>query len=249
MKKEISQAPSEHSYPNSTIIEALCELHFTSEGNASDETWDGKWFGRLLTELSLKYDMEPKLVGGVQISAGQTIAIGHMIYRCKDNSHLIQLSPWKLTINELKYESWNTFFQHIQYACKCLSKIINSIEIKRIGMRYINKIPRTSKEESVGSWISDTGLVPRKILEQTKNFFYRSESEKSDNMKLILTISEETSTLPSSLIFDIDIVSIKKVNSDWDSISLEINNIHNEIRGVFDTSRTEKYTNFLKKIS
>jgi uncharacterized protein (TIGR04255 family) len=117
-------------------------------------------------------------------------------------------------------------------------------------MRYINKIPRKSNEETVGSWINDTGLVPKKILDQNKNFFYRSELEEKANTKLILTIAEEASAKPqpTSLIFDIDVVVIKQFISDWDSISIEMNNIHDEIRKIFDTSRTEKYTKFLNKI-
>ena len=258
MNKKSSQSSSGDSYPNSTIIEALCELHFTSGGNASDEVWDGKWFGRLLTELGQKYDMEPKLMSRVQVQSSgdqtkissQAIpAMAHMIYRCKNGSYLIQLSPWKLTINELKYENWDTFSKHIQHAWISLSKIIDAIGLKRIGMRYINKIPRATAEESVGSWINDTRLVPNSLLEQKKNFFYRNELQKSDDTKLILVIAEETSTSPPSLIFDIDIISLKELNGDWNFISAEIDNIHKQIREVFDSSCTEKYTKFLNNFS
>lgn len=253
MKKIPPQSSSKNSHSKSTIIEALCELHFTSSHTSSDEAWDGKWFGRLLTELGKGYDMEPKLVSGVQVQSlggqtklsSQTFPIAHMIYRCKNDSHLIQLSPWKLTINELKYENWAIFLEHIQHAWICLYKIVELMGLTRIGMRYINKIPLTSTDESVGSWISDTGLVPKSILEQKKNFFYRNEFQKTDDLKLILTIAEEKSNAPSALIFDIDLVSIKEFNPEWSSIASEVTSIHDEIRKIFDDSRTDRYTKFL----
>lgn len=113
-------------------------------------------------------------------------------------------------------------------------------------MRYINKIPRTSEEELVGAWINDIGLVSKRILEQKNNFFYRSELQLRDFTKLILTLAEEATSTPSSLIFDIDVVSIKECSADWNVLSGEILQIHNEIREVFDKSQTEKYTQFLK---
>lgn len=259
MKKNTSKKSLGDPFPNPTIIEALCELHFTSSDNASPESWDGKWFGRLLTELGAKYDMEPKVGEKIQIqsSSGQTkvsrqsVPMEHMIYRSKDGSHLFQLTPWKLTINEIKYERWDNFFDHIRHGWNCLSTIINSVGFVRIGMRYINKIPRKSEEETVGSWISDNQLIPKKILDQKKNFFYRSELEEKTDTKLILTIAEDISSKPSpsSLIFDIDVVAIKKFKPSWDSLSIEINDIHDEIRKVFDNSRTEKYTNYLNSIN
>lgn len=257
MKKNVSKKSHRDSFPNPTIIEALCELHFTSKDNTSSETWDGKWFGRLLKELGPEYDMEPKVGERIQIQSSfgqakvsrQAVPMEHMIYRSKDGSHLFQMSPWKLTINEIKYKNWDTFIYHIQQGWDCLSKIVDSAGLGRIGMRYINKIPRNNDKETVGDWIKDTGLVPKRILDQTKNFFYRSELEEKTNTKLILTIAEDISSKPTSLIFDIDIVAVKNFNPEWNSILVEVNDIHDAIRKVFDISQTEKYTKHLNKIN
>lgn len=258
MKKNVVQS-SKEKFPNSTIIEALCELYFSSDGKATNEAWDGKWFGRLLTELGKEYDMEPKLISGVQVQASiggqsivssQPVAVAHMIYRHKSGSHLIQLTPWKLTINEIgKYDSWEIFFHNIKHAWSSLCNIIPELGIKRIGMRYINKIYRKNSEETIGDWIKDTGLVPVDVLEQKTNFSYRCELQKSDNMKLILALAEDKSSTPTPIFFDIDIVTIKDVNSSWEQLSIELNSIHDVIRTVFDAARTEKYTKFLRNKS
>ena len=103
-----SQHKSKETFPYSTIIEALCEFHFTP-ASTGDE-WEGKWFGRLLTELGKEYDMEPKIISGIQVQTaidGQTVssqpvATGHMIYQHRSGSHLIQLTPWKLTVEHAR---------------------------------------------------------------------------------------------------------------------------------------------------
>lgn len=255
MKKQVSQNPPKESFPNPTIIEALCELHFSKGGILSEDDWDGKWFGRFLTQLGGGYEMEPKLVSGVQIQtniggeskiSSKPVDIGHMIYRCLDDTHLIQLTPWKLTINEIKkYNSWPSFYQHIEHAWKCFSKLIDSIKVNRIGMRYINRIPRNHNDEAVSDWIKNNDLIPEAILNQSTNFFYRCELQKKTEMKLLLTLAEDKSSTPSSLIFDIDMVEIKDVSSDWKSVFMELDTIHKAIKDVFDSSRTDKYTQLL----
>lgn len=97
-----SQSSPNTPYPNHTIIEALCELHFTSNGSSLDEDWDGRWFGRLLNNLGQNYDMEPKLTGGFQVQSlgGQTKisskTSAHMIYLCKTALILFSYLPGNL---------------------------------------------------------------------------------------------------------------------------------------------------------
>ncbi len=256
--------PSDETFSNSTIIEALCELHFSCAGETSEDKWQGKWFARFLAQLGIDdYEMEPKSTGvQIQISpsglstspsglskiTSKSVDAGHMIYRHKKESHLFQLTPWKLTINEVKkYPGWDVFLNHIQRSWACLTNVVESIGLSRVGMRYINKIPRSSQEETIKEWIQDTGLVPREILNQKSNFFQRCELQKSEDTKLLLTLAEEKSSTPSDIIFDIDMVRVKNFEPDWSSLSVELGLMHAGIREVFDSSRTERYTKFLKR--
>ena len=207
-------------FPNPTIIEAICEFHF-ARADDSQSNWDGKWFGRLHSELGTDYEMEPKTARGLILQATNVgiptlsenlISINQMLYKHKANNRLIQLSPWLLAINEIgHYRGWESFLKHIEHGWKSLSAIIDPINISRIGMRYINRIPRDSAEETVGDWINKNDMLPKRVLSQHADFFLRCELPLSEDTKIIFTVTEEQTNSPvKPIIFDIDAVMTKK---------------------------------------
>lgn len=243
-------------YPNPTILEAICEFHFTSN-DESLRSWDGKWYGRLHSKLGENYDMEPKTAKGIIISSTEgkatlgenVISMNHMLYTHKNNERLIQLAPWTLTINEIgQYSSWQSFLAHIEHAWKALYSIMGSLQIKRIGMRYINLIPRVS-EDSVGDWINKNDLFPKRILDQRKDFFLRCEIPHSENMRIIITLTEQqTNFAIKPIIFDIDTFIIKNQNGgNWIEINNSLSLLHNVIRKEFDDSQTTKLNAYLNQ--
>jgi uncharacterized protein (TIGR04255 family) len=243
-------------YPNPTILEAICEFHFTSNEETL-KNWDGKWFGRLHSKLGENYDMEPKTAKGIIISTTQgkttldenVMSINQMLYTHKTNEHLIQLAPWTLTINEIgQYSCWQSFLVHIELAWKSLFSVIGSLQIKRIGMRYINLIPRTY-EDSVGEWINKNDLFPKRILDQRKDFFLRCEIPNSENMRLIVTLTEQqTDSDIKPIIFDIDTFIIKNQDGEnWNEINNSLSLIHSMIRKEFDDSQTNKLKDYLNQ--
>lgn len=246
---------TDSNYSNPTIIEALCVIHFSPTNSASK--WDGKLYGHFLAKLGEEYDMEPKKAPGslvIQntgmgepVVSRESLLLDQMIYRHKNIQQLVQLAPWVLTVNQIgKYESWAAFEQHIKYVWNVLASVVEHSEIKRIGMRYINRLPRQEKKEKVGDWIQNTGLVPNRILEQNKNFFFRCEIPENDHTQFILTLAEERcdkSILP--IIFDLDITSTKILPMQWEQVMTELNCLHKAIRREFDQSLSEKYINHL----
>lgn len=244
-------------YPNPTILEAICEFHFTCIEESKN--WDGKWYGHLHSILGENYDMEPKTAKSVFISSNQgkatlgenAIPLNQMIYTHKNTEHLIQLAPWVLTVNEIgKYKSWQTFLGHIEHAWKSLISIIGSLQIKRIGMRYINRIPRTS-QDAVGDWINKNDLFPKRILDQKKDFFFRCELPNSNNTRLIVTLTEEEMDLSiKPIIFDIDTFIVKSQDGDkWNEIKESLITLHSAIRKEFDESQTNKLKSYLNQPS
>lgn len=242
------------SYPNPAIIEAICEFHFVYQEDAQNN-WDGKWYGRLHSKLGEDYEMEPKIAKGVIVQTTNDakatlyenlIPINQMLYKHKTKDQLIQLAPWILTVNEIgHYSGWKTFLEHIEYALKALFSTIDPIQVRRIGMRYINRIPKTSHAETVGDWINNNDLLPKCLLTQQKNFFFRCEIPQTDDIRMIVTVTEEQINEEiKPIIFDIDTLMIKDNGNINNSLTL----LHNIIRNVFDHSLTEKFENFLKQV-
>ncbi len=155
----------QESFPNTSIVEAICEFHFTSN-DLTQSDWDGRWYGRLHSKLGENYEMEPKTSKGLIVqtsSHGKStlkenlVPLKQMLYRHKTIDKLIQLAPWLLTINEIgNYPSWKVFLDHNEYAWKSLTPFIELIEIKSIGLRYINRI---QKPETGSQDVRDVGAL------------------------------------------------------------------------------------------
>jgi len=244
------------------IAEALCELHFRpirkpETKEATQETsWEPKWFGKMLQQLGDEYDLEPALVKMTQIISSPNkkpevsktqSSLNRMIYKHTDGIHLFQLSPGVLSINEVgSYPGWTTFSTHIETAWSTFSTVVSDFEVTRIGLRYINRIPRSNEAEKVGHWLSNKAWLPPRLEEQKNEFFFRFDAKINEHKRLKLTVIEEQSTLPvAPLIFDLDVIIFNLALNSWAEISKEINNLHTTIRDEFDESLTEHYQKFI----
>lgn len=245
------------SFPNPTVIEAICEFHFSSKA-VPKNSWEGKWCGRLHSQLGDDYEMEPQTAKGLSVqtsSSGEStfvedvIPLNKMLYKHKKKSQLVQLSPWLLAVNEIGlYPGWHTFLEHIKHSWNALSSTIDAIQITRIGMRYINRIPKKSPTETLGEWINNNDILPKRILTQDKDFFLRCEFPVREDVKLIITLTEEQiNSAIKPIIYDIDIVMNKIHENKWEVLSESLNFLHNLIREEFDASQTEKLKSFLNQ--
>lgn len=251
------KAKDRSSFPNPTIIEAICEFHFMDK-DGSQISWDGKWFGRLHSMLGEEYDMEPKIAQGVivqptnqgkSILSENSILMNQMLYKHITKNRLIQLSPWLLAINEIgKYPGWNSFLEHIKLAWHALASIIDGIQLKRIGMRYINRIPRIS-DNPVCDWLHNDDLFPKRILNQRKDFFLRCEIPEKDDIRTIITLTEEQiKNEIKPIIFDIETFMITNKESNWLKIKNFLYSLHNIIRNEFDNSLTNRLKEYLTQL-
>ena len=77
-------------------------------------------------------------------------------------------------------------------------------------MRYINRIPRTEIDSKVGDWIQESDLLPNRLLNQKTKFFFRYEMPESENIQIIITLTEEqVSEKIKPIIFGKDMNKIK----------------------------------------
>lgn len=245
-------------YPNSTIVEAICELHFTCLKNPLN--WDGKWYGRLHSKVGVEYEMEPKTAKGFMVQAvnqnrpslsENQVLLNQMIYKHRTKNQLIQLAPWTLTVNMIgPYQGWNSFVEHIKHSWLSLSSIIDSVQVTRMGMRYINRIPKNAANEKVGEWFLKSDLLPERLLTQKNDYFFRCEIPQTENSRIIVTLTEEQTDLPiKPIIFDIDTFTVQTHHETWEQIYNDISQLHNAIRHEFDSSLTEKLKSYLNQTS
>jgi uncharacterized protein (TIGR04255 family) len=242
------------SYTNSTIAEALCEIHFDCQSlpypdNETILKALKAEFGSEypdVTEQQLKQYRTEITDMGISVDEAK-VHITRLIFKHKERQHLIQLLPNILTINEIgRYPTWTVFLQDISRAWMALKTRI-PVTSKRLGLRYINLIPRNDTSEPLSKWFKPNKFYPNGILDNSKEFLSRNEMN-FKQCRVIVTLSEPVQgENKGSIIFDIDVISSpidQKV--EWSDLCKRLEQLHTIAWEIFSTSLTAKYEALLR---
>lgn len=236
-------------YPNPTISEALCEIHFSS-----NEEYNQKKINELKNTLKNTYpDVSEKQIKHYRAEIGENglsmkeEVSQRGIFKHKERNHLLQISPGLLTVNEIgRYPSWDTFINDINLGYSTLSKVFTISSIDRVGLRYINLIPRRDRNEALFYWLNPNKYYPDGILNNTTGFLSRCEFNLQNNHKLIVTLSESLQQDNLGfIIFDIDVISSGLQNTEYQLLLSHLNELHAIASDVFHSSISQKYLTFL----
>lgn len=242
------------SFPNPTIAEALCEIHF---GLNKKTKWNQVWYGKFYEKIREEFDtMEPKQVIDVNSILGpQGVAqavsppIIRMFYYHKKRHYLLQLSPDIFTVNEIKkYPGWNIFIEDIQNGWNQLCEVIKPDKVTRIGLRYINKIPRTESNRQLGEWLADTKYYPKHILSIDSNFLSRFEYNINPDHRVIVTVGQSLNSKEpvKPIVLDLDTILKTDLSANWSHLKAHINNLHEQIWEIFFSSITPRLKKYLE---
>ena len=246
---KVDKAKKNKSYPNSTIAEALCEIHFSS-----NEKFDQNKIDDLKHTLKNTYpNVNEDQIKHYRATVGESGLLvkeettKRTIFKHKERNHLLQIFPGVLTVNEVGlYPSWDVFINDIKMGYTALSKTFPISSINRIGLRYINLIPRTDLHESLFNWFNPNKYYPDGLLTNTSGFLSRSEFSIENDKKLTVTLSEslQQSSL-GSIVFDIDVISTAVQRTDYEFILSLLDSLHVIASDVFHTSISKKYETLL----
>lgn len=202
---------AEHpAFANPTIQEALCEIHFTlPQGVAWDSAIFGKFFKHVQSEFP---ELEPVTTAGlqVQIPSGRVGFLppqSRMRYKHASRNLLLQLSEGIITVNVLpKYAGWAQMQADIVQAWSWAKDIVNPTGIARIGLRYINFIPKAGADEIPGDWMAPNDYVSRAVLASQPGFLSRVEVHTTARRKATVTVGEAVDGEQSKFVLDIDCI-------------------------------------------
>jgi uncharacterized protein (TIGR04255 family) len=242
-------------YSNPTIAEAICEIHFECNPlqSAVTDTISKSLKNMLISDYPKVTEQQFKQFHASISDMGVTvneekINTNRLVFKHKDRNHIIQFLPNILTINEIeRYPGWKVFFKDISHGWEALNSGYPSVSVKRIGLRYINLIPRKNISESLSAWLKPNIYYPSAILNSSKSFLSRNEFDLENDRRLIVTLSEPNQKdMKGNIIFDIDVVLIfKDKNMDLNGIKNHLEELHDMVWKVFSTSISSKYEDLL----
>ena len=234
-------------YPNPTIVEAVCELRFTPDGQGK---WESTYFSEFSEKIKGDYPaFEPVQQHAAQVVLGAQGIASHafqveqrMKFKNSDESRLIQIGPSSLAVFFLpKYPGWNFFHDEILSVWGKAVQVIGNKAISRIGLRYINRLPSLQTGGSLSSWLKASQFLPSSVLASKGSTFFRSEVTEEHGNQTVITIGQQedpSQVEKATYIFDIDCSTTGGITSSAESISQVISALHNRAWEVFSASKT-----------
>ncbi len=239
---------SHPSYSNPTIKEALCEIHFVLP---KDRSWDPTLFGRFYTRIQNDFpEMEPVAESSLrlQLQSGRVEfmpARSRMRYLHASRNILLQLASGVLGVNVLpKYEGWDSMKNDINQVWSWAEEVLEPQGVSRVGLRYINFIPRSEPSERPSEWLSPNEYIALAVLDSLPGGFARSEIRTDLDRRSVVTLGEAAEEDADNLVLDIDCIA-ENLNS---SLYLDdvIDSLHDNVWIIFESFMTQRLVNFLE---
>lgn len=242
------------SYPNPTIQEAICEIHFPV---ASDVAWSPAKPTPLLERLRDQYpELETVTEQGLAFAIGPTGPVPQfsspqlkLKFQHRTAPLAIQIWQNKFTINAVRpYMGWTQLKAELLRVWPLVSEVIAPTSITRLGMRYINRINRLSATESPGHWILENDVVPKAVLTSGPSFLSRLEKRLDRHNRLIVTLAHDTSVAAEpfgSLIFDIDRIREQEIAAA--DVGSKVEEMHEDIWTIFANAKSPALERLLNR--
>jgi len=241
-------------FPYPTIIEALCEVHFSfPEGKQWEISFLGDFFKAVQKEFPI---MEPVQQMGVSVEFGpqgfgQRLVPGQQKARYLETKRklMLQLSDSIFIVNRTEgYPGWVKMRREIANGWEQAVSVLGPANITRIGLRYINRLPRNGSGQTPGFWLKSNEYIPGAILGSHRGLLSRVQVQKSEQSRTIVTLADEPTPpdAPSNVIFDIDCIHIEEMEPTDKNLRTHIDGLHEEVWGVFSSAMTENLQRLLK---
>ena len=242
-------------YPNPTIQEALCEIHFRLPDGIK---WNPTLFGEFFKQIQPDFpDLEPVTEVGVQLQFGSG-GVGQAIlpprqrmrYKHASRNLLLQLSENILSVNVLpRYHGWSEMSRDILYAWGKAREVIKPASVTRIGLRYINRIEKANPDERAGDWLAASDYVPKAVLASLPGFLSRLEARPDPGSQIIVTVGGPPAANEGgsrSIILDIDCITESDIAVGDSSILEQVKRLHETAWMIFASTMTPRLEQLLK---
>ncbi len=188
-------------YKNPPIEEALCEFRFEP-----GRDWDLTVPGKLQAKLGNKYTGKPQQGKVVEVELDtQKGGSPNLRYRegfakvqlvTKDGKRMVGVGQDVLSIHMLRpYQDpsnpeasgWDEFKPRIATALKAYESVSKPVGVRRIGIRYINKIVVPEKNVKVEEYLKCALPVVNGLPDRLSNFMSRVDYAYEDGVHLVLS--------------------------------------------------------------
>lgn len=233
-------------YKKPPVVEAVCEFRFEAS-QPWDWTIPGLIYDRIKSEFPkkrqqnvLEVAMQP---GEGKISQEVKAGIAKMQFLREDETALVQIGPDLLAVNHLRpYPAWPTFKTLILKQLQIYREVANPKSLKRIGLRYINRIDMRETDFTVEEYFRALPNLPDPVPNIFASFMVRIEVPYED-IKSRLTFVFGTPPVKAekpSFMLDLDMFVLGKDAPQLDQVSDWTEAAHERVEKAFEGTFTDK---------
>lgn len=241
-------------YRNPPIEEALCELYFDPS-----EEWELTIPGKLHTALRNEYSGKPRHQNVVQVGLtvqdGKPAAFQHeeglrrVLLVTEDGTRMVGIGPDVVSVHMLRpYQGtaspteggWEEFRERIQQTLDAYWKVTEPNGVKRIGIRYVNRIDIPQESVNVEDYLKCTLPVVPGLPEQVSQHVSRTEFVYDNGARLILSQANLPSSNSTQILLDIDIIWRTGTAIEKNKIVEMVQYLRDQERSAFEAIITDK---------
>jgi len=233
-------------YNNPPVVEALCEVFF--DGSQWDSTLPGLFFDRIKGDYPKKKELEQI---GVEISVskdtqGSRVSRGNQrIQFIKDDgSQLVQIEKDLLVVNQLRpYPRFEDWKPTIDKMITLYAELARPNNVKRLGVRYINRIIIPSDKFKMEDYFCLYPEVPQSLGAMHGKFMMRLEiPPKNKGHLLVVTFGTAPAESPEISAVMFDLYNICTMSTPASSVHVDkcTMEAHENIETAFEKSITDK---------
>jgi uncharacterized protein (TIGR04255 family) len=235
-------------YSNPTIVQVTCEIAFAATSD------DRLSLGTLYPIFSPEFpEMTPIGAGTIQFVIGQPLFAPHApepqnptaVFRFSAVSGLrfVQLSKTNFVYQSSEpYIGWADFRSNLLRLWQLSVPHLKPGSIAKVGLRYINRIPKSDASQGVGDWLVATDDIPDALLRSKEHFLGRIESSPAHGHLRLVTIANEVPgpTVPDgAIIMDVDRLSTEQFEPNTNLIFEKLELLHEDVWVTFNAATSD----------
>jgi len=244
-------------YESPPISEAVREFRFDPS-----QPWDSTVLGLVYDRVKRDYPKKKQQIGlsleihGSPQEVQQQIGnpTPRMQFLSEDEKSLIQLSTDALSINKLKpYQSWEVFKKTILSTLTAYVDVNQPKGIRRIGIRYINRIEIPAAVVKIEDYLLATPSLPAPLPQEFQTWVQRVEVPVKEQDGLLVIQSGSIRDGKSeniAFLLDIDFIVQKTDQAiPLESASNVIEAAHEQVENAFEACITDNARTLFKEKS
>ena len=243
-------------YKNPPITEVICEFQFDSEV-PWDLTIPGLIYEKIKEPFSKRRQRsiyEVSIEKSRQGAKQQLKSINRAQFLTEDEKALIevgQVDENLISIHHFKpYPSWEKYFPLIKIGFDAY-KIVNPTKVRRIGLRYINRIELTFQKVTLREYFNFRPYVGKSLPQDIGLFIVGiiiPFENSQDHLKLQLTTTPSESAEVTPFIIDLDYFTAKPEKVSVRDALKWVEIAHSNIEIIFEGCITDKLREIFEEV-